>query len=46
MLLRLKERRQEQHNLAAFHEEIREADEIAVLRHRFTRARPVRSSTP
>ena len=44
MLLRLKERRQEQHDLEAFHEEIREADEIAVLRHRFTEARPVRSS--
>lgn len=46
MMLRLKERRQELHNLHAFHEEIREADEIAVLRHRFTEARPVRSSAP
>lgn len=44
MLLRLKERRQEQHHLEILHEEIREADEIAVLRHRFTEARPTRSS--
>ncbi|WP_005036652.1 flagellar export protein FliJ [Holophaga foetida] len=34
-LLRLKERRQEAHNLEALHEEIRNLDEIAVLRHRF-----------
>jgi len=46
MLLRLKERRQEQHDLEAFHEEIREADEIAVLRHRFTEGRSARSSAP
>jgi flagellar FliJ protein len=46
MLLRLKERRKEQHDLEAFHEEIREADEIAVLRHRFTEGRSTRSSAP
>lgn len=34
-LVRLKERRQEAHNLEALHEEIRNLDEIAVLRHRF-----------
>lgn len=45
MLLRLKERRQEQHALEIFREEIREADEIAVLRHRFTGARPTRSTS-
>lgn len=44
MLLRLKERRQEQHALEALHEEIREADENAVLRHRFSAGRLVRSA--
>jgi len=34
-LVRLKERRQETHDLDAMHEEIRNLDEIAVLRHRF-----------
>ncbi|MBP1626256.1 MAG: Flagellar FliJ protein [Holophagaceae bacterium] len=34
-LVRLKERRQEAHDLEAMHEEIRNLDEIAVLRHRF-----------
>jgi len=34
-LVRLKERRQEAHDLEALHEEIRNLDEIAVLRHRF-----------
>jgi len=46
MLLRLKERRQEQHTLEAFREEIRETDEIAVLRHRFTGLRSTHSSAP
>ncbi len=46
MLLRLRERRQEQHTFQALQDEIREADEIAVLRHRFTGAQPVRSSAP
>ena len=45
MLLRLKERRQEQHTFEALHEEIRETDEIAVLRHRFPGALPVQSPT-
>jgi len=44
-LLRLKERRQELHSLEAMQEEIREADEIAVLRHRFTAARTGRTAT-
>ncbi len=44
-LLRLKERRQELHSLEALQEEIREADEIAVLRHRFTAARTGRTAT-
>lgn len=35
MLVRLKERRQEAHDLEELHEEIRNLDEIAVLRHRF-----------
>lgn len=34
-LLRLKERRLEQHTLEQLREEVREADEISVLRHRF-----------
>ena len=42
-LLRLKERRQEQHAREAFLEEIRQADEIAVLRQRFSGARPQRA---
>jgi len=46
MLLRLKERRQEQHALEALHEEIRESDEIAVLRYRFAGAGPARSASP
>lgn len=40
ILLRLKERRQEQHDLERLQEEIRELDEIAVLRHRFKPTRP------
>lgn len=35
MLLRLKERRQAQHDLEQLREEIAAADELAVLRHRF-----------
>ncbi len=46
MLLRLKERRQEQHALTLLHEEIREADEIAVLRHGFSTDQLVPSSAP
>jgi len=46
MLLRLKERRQEQHALTLLHEEIREADEIAVLRHGFGTDQLVPSSAP
>jgi flagellar export protein FliJ len=34
MLVRLKERRQEQHALEALREEARDMDEMAVLRHR------------
>jgi len=34
-LVRLKERRQEAHDLEVLHEETRNLDEIAVLRHRF-----------
>lgn len=44
-LLRLKERRQEMHSLEVLQEEIREADEIAVLRHRFTAAKSGRAAT-
>jgi len=36
ILARLKERRQAQHALEVIHEEIREMDEIAVLRHHIT----------
>jgi flagellar FliJ protein len=36
ILQRLKERRQEQHALELLHEETRELDEIAVLRHHYT----------
>ena len=36
ILQRLKERRQEQHALALLHEETREMDEMAVLRHAIT----------
>ena len=36
MLLRLKERRQEQHALEELRKEAREMDEMAVLRHRFS----------
>jgi flagellar FliJ protein len=39
ILLRLKERRQEQHALEVLHEETREMDEIAVLRYHFTHRR-------
>ena len=46
MLLRLKERRQEQHTIEALHEEIREADENAVLRHRLGTPRLVRFAAP
>jgi flagellar export protein FliJ len=38
MLLRLKERRQEQHALEQLRQEYREMDEMAVLRHRFSPA--------
>lgn len=40
MLLRLKERRQEQHAHEALLEEFREVDELAVLRYRFNTTRP------
>ena len=40
MLLRLKERRQEQHAHEALLEEFREIDELAVLRYRFNTTRP------
>jgi flagellar FliJ protein len=40
MLLRLKERRQEQHAREAQLEEFREVDELAVLRYRFNTTRP------
>jgi flagellar protein FliJ len=40
MLLRLKERRQEQHTHEALLEEFREVDELAVLRYRFNTTRP------
>jgi flagellar export protein FliJ len=40
MLLRLKERRQEQHARAALLEEFRQVDELAVLRYRFNTTRP------
>jgi flagellar FliJ protein len=40
MLLRLKERRQEQHAYEAQLEEFRNVDEIAVLRYRFNTTRP------
>jgi len=40
MLLRLKERRQEQHAQEALQEEFREMDELAVLRYRFNTTRP------
>ncbi len=46
MLLRLKERRQEIYTHESMQEEIRDADEIAVLRYRFTGARPARSASP
>ncbi|MFZ1613441.1 MAG: flagellar export protein FliJ [Holophaga sp.] len=46
MLLRLKERRQDQHALEILHEEIRDADETAVLRHRFGGAQPSPSPAP
>jgi flagellar export protein FliJ len=39
MLIRLKERRQEQHDLEELRQEYRELDEIAVLRHRLGPAR-------
>jgi flagellar export protein FliJ len=48
-LLRLKERRHEQHELEQLHEEIRAADEIAVLRYRFTprsETAPLREVSP
>ena len=38
MLLRLKERRQEQHALEVLRDEAREMDEIAVLRYRTSQA--------
>jgi flagellar protein FliJ len=38
MLVRLKERRQEQHNLESLREEANAMDEMAVLRHRFAEA--------
>ena len=40
MLLRLKERRQEQHTHEALLAEFREVDELAVLRYRFNTTRP------
>jgi flagellar FliJ protein len=40
MLLRLKERRQEQHTRTALLEEFRDIDELAVLRYRFNTTRP------
>ena len=40
MLLRLKERRQEQHAHEALLEEFRSVDELAVLRYRFNTTRP------
>ena len=40
MLLRLKERRQEQHAHEALLEEFRNVDELAVLRYRFNTVRP------
>lgn len=40
MLLRLKERRQEQHAQEALQEEFRNVDELAVLRYRFNTMRP------
>lgn len=46
MLLRLKERRQDQHTLEILQEEIREADETAVLRHRFGAAQSTPSPAP
>ena len=43
MLVRLKERRQEQHDLESQREEARLMDEMAVLRHRFAEAAQPRS---
>jgi flagellar FliJ protein len=40
MLLRLKERRQEQHDHEALLQEFRDVDELAVLRYRFNTTRP------
>ena len=42
MLVRLKERRQEQHDLESLREEARDMDEMAVLRHRFAEAAQTR----
>ncbi len=43
ILLRLKERRQEQHALEVLHEEARDMDEIAVLRHHYNRSQALRT---
>lgn len=46
MLLRLKERRQEQHTHETLLEEIRDVDELAVLRYRFNTTRPPAVTAP